>query len=211
MKHFIWKILLRMKNPSCTINTSRVARTTRLSQNVYLGFGSVVAADKIGRYTFINDYSLIDRNVSSIGNFCSIAYNVRIGLGNHPTDWVSSHPFAYQAKYKLRHDNIAFSSDDHPDTIIGNDVWIGANATILAGVKVGDGALIGAHSLVTKDVEPFSIVIGSPARHLRFRFDKDSINKLNEIKWWEWNNEKIRANINLFSDPEKFIAKLETN
>ena len=76
---------------------------------------------------------------------------------------------------------------------------------------MGDGAIIGAHSLVTKDVEPFSIVIGSPARHLRFRFDKDSINKLNELKWWEWNNEKIRANINLFSDPEKFIAKLETN
>lgn len=207
MKHFLWKTLLRLKNPSCTINTSRVARSTELSRNVYIGFGSVVAAGKVGRYTFINDYGLIDRNVSSIGSFCSIAYNARIGLGGHPTDWVSSHPFAYQAKYNFRSDNIQYSSNDNPETIIGNDVWIGVNATILAGVKVGDGAIIGAHSLVTKDVEPYSIVIGSPARHLRFRFNEKTVNALMELKWWEWDNEKIKANISLFSDPEKLIAK----
>lgn len=207
MKHFLWKTLLRLKNPTCTINSSRVARSTELSGNVYIGFGSVVAAGKVGKYTFINDYSLIDRNVSSIGSFCSIAYNTRIGLGGHPTDWVSTHPFAYQKKYNFRMDDIPFESNTNTETIIGNDVWIGANATILAGVKIGDGAIVGAHSLVTKDVEPYSIVIGSPARHLRSRFDDKTISALKDLKWWEWDQEKIKANIDLFNNPENFIAK----
>ncbi len=84
---------------------------------------------------------------------------------------------------------------------IGNDVWIGTNATILAGVTVGDGAIIGAHALVNKNVEPYSIVVGTPARHVRYRFDEDVISKLKAQKWWEWSDAKIKEHTHLFDDP----------
>ena len=167
--------------------------------------GCVIAADKIGKYTYINDYCLIDRNVKSIGAFCSIAYNVRIGLGNHPTDWATSHPFAYQKKYGFRDESIPFNANQNLDTIIGNDVWIGANATILAGVKIGDGAIIGAHALVTKDVKPYSVVVGSPARHIKLRFEEKITEQLLELKWWNWDDDKLRKNIDLFNNPEKLL------
>ncbi|HOI88207.1 MAG TPA: CatB-related O-acetyltransferase, partial [Lentimicrobium sp.] len=90
---------------------------------------------------------------------------------------------------------------------IGHDVWIGANAVILAGVKIGNGAIIGANSLVNKDVEPYSIVAGSPAKHIRFRFSEEIITKLQALGWWNWDDGKIRENIALFGNPEALLAK----
>lgn len=208
MKHFLWKIFIKLKNRTCTINTSHIGRNVRLSNNVHIGFGAIVAADSIGKYTYINDYCLIDRNVESIGAFCSIAYHTKLGLGSHPTNWVSSHAFAYAKKYGFVSQEIPFEKDPGK-TIIGNDVWIGANATVLAGVKIGDGAIIGANSLVTKDVDPYSIVVGSPARHLRFRFPEETREKLLSIQWWNWDESKLKKNIHLFDDPKKIIASFE--
>lgn len=206
----IWNIFLRILNPSCTLRTGLIGRNVKLGKKVYVGVGAVLAADSVGDCTYINDYCLIDKNVKSIGKFCSIAYNTRIGLGGHPTDWVSSHPFAYHKKYGYRTNDIPFSDDSsNLKTVIGNDVWIGANATILAGVTVGDGAIIGAHSLVTKDVAPYSIVVGAPARHSRYRLEEEQRNALLEMKWWDWPKEKIQANIELFSNPEKLINELK--
>jgi acetyltransferase-like isoleucine patch superfamily enzyme len=90
--------------------------------------------------------------------------------------------------------------------IIGNDVWIGANAIILAGVKVGDGAIIGANSFVNNDVQPYSIVAGTPARHVRYRFDKTTITRLLKSKWWEWDDRQIRQKIDNFNDPGILLA-----
>jgi acetyltransferase-like isoleucine patch superfamily enzyme len=205
MIHFLWKLLLNIKNPSCKIRTSHVGRNVIFSKGNYVGYGTVLAADKIGKYTYINDYCLIDRNVKSIGNFCSIAYHARIGLGSHPTDWVTTHPFPYQEKYKFRANSVNFGDEQNWETVIGNDVWIGANATILAGVKVGDGAIIGAHSLVTKDVKPYSVVVGSPARHVKYRFEEDVISRLQDSKWWNWSDDELRKKVNLFDSPEKLL------
>ena len=207
MIEFFWKQLVRLRNPSCTIKSGLIGRNVRLGRKNHIGYGSQITADSIGDYTYINNYCLIDRNVKSIGKYCSIAYNCRIGLGSHPTDWVSTHPFAYAKKYGFRSNNIPFSDKAELKTIIGNDVWIGANSTILAGVIIGDGAIIGAHSLVTKDVAPYSVVIGSPARHIKFRISEDNIARLMEIKWWNWEYKKIAANIELFQNPEKLIEK----
>lgn len=208
MKHFLWKIFVKLKNRTCTIHSSHIGRNVKFSNNVHIGYGSIVATDSIGKYTYINDYCLIDRNVESIGAFCSIAYHTKLGLGSHPTNWVSSHAFAYAKKYGFVNQEIAFEKDPGK-TIIGSDVWIGANATVLAGVKVGHGAIIGANALVTKDVEPFSIVVGSPARHLRFRFSEEIRKQLLELAWWDWNEDRIKKNIHLFSDPEKLITSFE--
>ena len=127
-----------------------------------------------------------------IGNFCSIASNVNIFLGgNHRQDWVTTYPFGHI------HQNIFnnFNGQGHPttkgDIIIGNDVWIAQNVTIMSGVKIGDGAIIANNSHVVKDVEPYSIVGGNPAKFIKYRFTSEQIEKLLEIKWWNWDDEKI--------------------
>ena len=126
------------------------------------------------------------------GKFCSIAGGVKVYLGgNHRTDWVTTYPFGhiYQDKFNL------FNGHGHPsskgDVIIGNDVWIGSNVTIMSGVHIGDGAVIANNSHVVKNVEPYSLVGGNPAKSIKYRFTPEQIEKLLEIKWWYWDDEKI--------------------
>ena len=136
-----------------------------------------------------------------IGKFCSIGHGVTIYLGMlHRVDFVTTYPFLVfpddwpKSKYVRIEDATRFSRGD---VIIGNDVWIGDRATILSGVRIGDGAVIGAGSVVAKDVEAYSIVAGNPARPKRKRFDEEIIKKLLEIKWWDWPVEKINDNLNV--------------
>lgn len=208
MVHFVWKIWMRLKNPSCTIRSARLGKKVELGKHVTLEYGGVIAAESIGDYTFINKYALIDGNVKSIGKFCSIAYNVRIGLGGHPTNWVSTHPFAYEKKYGFAKKSKSWT-DDNQNTIIGNDVWIGANSTILAGVKIGDGAIIGAHSLVKEDVQPYSIVVGTPAKHIRYRHDKETVDKLLGTEWWNLPKDQIVKRLDSMDNLELFLDSFE--
>ncbi len=126
------------------------------------------------------------------GNFCSIASNVNIYLGgNHRTDWITTYPFGHI------HQNIfnKFNGIGHPstkgDVIIGNDVWIGNNVTIMSGVTIGDGVVIANNSHVVKNIEPYSLVGGNPAKLIKYRFTKEQIEKLLQIKWWYWDDKKI--------------------
>lgn len=127
-----------------------------------------------------------------IGKFCSIAGNVNIYLGgNHRSDWVTTYPFGHI------HQNIfnMFNGEGHPSTkgdiIIGNDVWVGANVTIMSGVTIGDGAIIANNSHVVKNVPSYSLFGGNPAQLIKYRFTPEQIEKLLEIKWWNWDDEKI--------------------
>jgi acetyltransferase-like isoleucine patch superfamily enzyme len=127
-----------------------------------------------------------------VGNFCSIADNVRIFLGgNHRTEWVTTYPFGH-----IHTDTFnGYNGDGHPSTkgnvLIGNDVWIGGNVTIMSGVTIGDGAVIANNSHVVKDVEPYSLIGGNPAKLIKYRFTQEQIDKLLEIKWWYWDDNKI--------------------
>jgi acetyltransferase-like isoleucine patch superfamily enzyme len=206
LTQFLWKNFLRMTNPTCSIKSVSLSRSVRLEKGVTLEYGTHIQTGLIGKYTYINKYSLVDKNTASIGRFCSIAYGVKIGLGHHPVDWVSTHHFAYDKKYGFVKASRHFENNPDQRCIIGNDAWIGANSIVLAGVKVGDGAIVGANSLVTKDVEPYSIVFGTPAKFHRYRFDEKIREELLKIKWWEWEDEKIINNVDLFNDPEKLIA-----
>jgi len=126
------------------------------------------------------------------GKFCSIANNVTIYLGgNHRTDRVTTYPFGHIFEEVFNE----FDGAGHPstkgDVIIGNDVWICDNVTIMSGVTIGDGAVLAKNSHVVKNVEPYSIVGGNPAKFIKYRFTPEQINKLLEIKWWDWDDEKI--------------------
>jgi acetyltransferase-like isoleucine patch superfamily enzyme len=142
-----------------------------------------------------------------IGKFCSIAGGVVIFLGgNHRTDWVTTYPFAEFLGQWPESRGIEGHPASKGDVVIGNDVWIGSGATIMSGVKIADGAVIAARAVVTKDVEPYAIVAGNPARLIRKRFDDQTIRMLLEIKWWEWSREKIGANVRVLCSEN--VAKM---
>lgn len=136
-----------------------------------------------------------------IGKFCSIAKGVLIDLGlSHRTDLATTYPLLCYPDYwpnvrKLNAQELIFVPEG--DVIIGNDVWIGREALILSAVTIGDGAVIGARAVVTKDVEPYSIIAGNPARCIRKRFDENTIKRLLEIRWWDWPVEKVNRNAHL--------------
>ena len=116
---------------------------------------------------------------------------------------LSTYPFPlFFEEWNIDRSNVFTSWDNKVDIVIGNDVWIGYEAVILAGVTIGDGAIIGARAVVTKDVEPYTIVGGVPAAPIRKRFSKDTISNLLKIKWWDWPKEKIAKNINAIQSGE---------
>ncbi|WP_394143900.1 type B chloramphenicol O-acetyltransferase [Vibrio atypicus] len=129
-----------------------------------------------------------------IGNFCSIgsgAVFMMAGNQGHRTDWVSTFPFFYQ-----ENENFADAQDGFcrvGDTVIGNDVWIGSEAMIMAGVKIGDGAVIASRAVVTKDVAPYEVVGSNPARHIKSRFSAEQIEMLLEMQWWYWSDEQLKG------------------
>ncbi|HXU93486.1 MAG TPA: CatB-related O-acetyltransferase [Gallionella sp.] len=154
----------------------------------------------IGAYTYgsPNIHQWDNSARLTIGKHCSIEKGVSILLGGeHRTGWVTTYPFE-------RSFHEAGGSAGHPhskgDVTIGNDVWIGMGATILSGVTIGDGAVIVAHSLVTKDVPPYAIAGGNPARVVRSRFSVDVVRKLQAIAWWDWPIEKIEEGVPLLMD-----------
>ncbi len=156
---------------------------------------------KIGVGTYSGEDLLIRPHHASnrveIGKFCSFANSVTIfSGGNHPMKFISTHPLKL---FFGKGDFNAWSNDcgdDHEITIIGNDVWLGHGCTIMSGSEIGDGAVVGAHSVVRGRIPPYAIVIGNPAKVVKYRFDEKTINQLLAIKWWDWPIEKIKSEIN---------------
>ncbi|MFA6138609.1 MAG: CatB-related O-acetyltransferase [Sulfurimonas sp.] len=140
-----------------------------------------------------------------IGKFVQIAHGVRFitSSANHKTSGFSTYPFInfMMTSQTTSEDIVAMfeEAQNKGDTVVGNDVWIGLDATIMPGIKVGDGAIIGAKSVVTKDVEPYTVVAGNPARVIKKRFDYKVIQTLLTLQWWNWKIEKIEENINVIT------------
>lgn len=168
-----------------------------------IGPGSRILSSKFGRYSYCGSDCLIVN--CDIGAFCSIADNVVIGPGVHPIEHVSTSPIFLTGRNVLGR-NISSHEQPPPQRVrIGNDVWIGLDAKISSGVIIGDGAIVGMGSVVTKDVEPYAVVGGVPAHLLRYRFDKDTIRSLLEIRWWDLKDDQLALHAEFFSDPRRYL------
>jgi len=160
---------------------------------------------EVGEYTYgeehINIHFPTNRYKVHIGKFCSIGENCNIYLeASHRTDWITTYPFGRVFPHVFE----KFVPAGPPNVmkcngsvIIGNDVWIAKNVTIMSGVTIGDGAVIANNSHVVKDVPPYAVVGGNPAKLIKYRFSVDKIEKLLEIQWWNWDNQKIKNNIEI--------------
>jgi acetyltransferase-like isoleucine patch superfamily enzyme len=169
---------------------------------------------KVGKYTYgVNPQKHIrlEGGGVTIGSFCSFAGGLKMitGKGSHRTEFVSTFPFGFIHEKTFPSDPKNLLLDDPGDVVIGNDVWAGENVTIMPGVSIGDGVVIANNSHVVKNVEPYSIVGGNPAKHIKFRFDEETIKKLLKIKWWTWDDEKIKDNLQYItsSNISEFVDK----
>ncbi len=161
----------------------------------------------IGRYLYVGSATSISD--TCIGNFCSIGGRCAIGGGIHPTDMVSTSPAFLKGRNILGKHFAELPYKPSETVDIGNDVWVGEGVYIRSGVKIGDGAVIGAHAVVTRDVEPYSVVAGIPARAIRKRFDDETIERLLEIRWWEWPDKKLEREGGFFLSPDTLFRNSE--
>lgn len=196
-----------------TIPEKQVYPRTGDRQTIYLKNVITDPSISVGEYTmyndFVNDPTQFEKNnvlyhypinhdKLIIGKFCSIACGAKFlfNSANHTMRSLSTYPFPlFFEEWDLDKKNVADSWDNKGDIVIGNDVWIGYEAVILAGVTVGNGAIIGTRAVVTKNVPPYTIVGGIPAKPIRKRFSEDVIARLLELKWWDWTKERIVQNI----------------
>lgn len=182
-------------------------------ETVYLKNVINDASITVGNYTMYNDFVhdprefqfnnvlyhyYINKDRLVIGKFCSIACGAKFIFtsANHALGSLSTYPFPiFYDEWALDAVNVTDAWDNKGDIVVGNDVWIGYEAVILSGVTIGDGAIIGARAVVTKDVPPYTIVAGVPARTIRKRFDEETIARLEQLRWWDWPEDEIRRNI----------------
>jgi phosphonate metabolism protein (transferase hexapeptide repeat family) len=182
--------------------------------NCKIGAWTEIGPDSLLIETTFNDYSYADGDVSiiysEIGKFCSIASHVRINPGNHPMERVTQHHCTYRrAQYGFDEvdDENFFQWRREHKCVIGNDVWLGHGAIIMPGVKIRTGAVVGAGAVVTKDVAAYEVVAGVPARPIRKRFPQEIIEKLLEIKWWDWERKTLEERFFELLDVNSFVKK----
>ena len=191
---------IRKKLHGSAIIESKIDATSKVEAD------SIIVNSMIGAHSFCG-YNCEIIN-AQIGKYCSIANNVFIGGAEHPVDWVGTSPVFYKGRDSVK---LKLSEHQRPIdkiTYIGNDVWIGYRASIKAGVKIGDGAVVGMGAVVTKDVPPYAIVGGNPAKIIRYRFSDKLINRLLECQWWNQPESLLRDAAKHAKTPDKFIDYL---
>lgn len=196
------------KYPTCKIYTKKIHPKSKIGKFVEIGKYCKIDRDvEIGDYTYINEYTRIDANTKFIGKYCSISHNVKIGMGPHPLNYISTSPVFYSKARGYINESTYDEYEDRGLTEIGDDVFIAANVIILAGVKVDTGAVVGAGSVVTKDVPAYAVVAGNPAKVIKYRFEADTIETLLASKWWNIDIEILLSTYKSMNDIKKFILE----
>ncbi|MGE6754758.1 CatB-related O-acetyltransferase [Rossellomorea sp. NPDC071047] len=185
---------------------SFVSRNSMLEKNIAIKRFCKLKNITIGKYSYIaNNTHIIN---CKIGNYCSIGPSVKIGLGKHPTNRFSTSPLFYSLNNPFRIKLVDKEDfEEFEEIIIGHDVWIGANAIILDGVKIGNGAIIAAGAIVTKDVSAYSIVGGTPAKVLKYRFSNEVVERIIQSNWWEKDIKDLSKYKDSFSNINLFLEK----
>jgi acetyltransferase-like isoleucine patch superfamily enzyme len=188
--------------------TADVSMDSILYKKVKILKNASIGNCKVGRFTYVG----VNCNFSNttIGSFCSIGPEVICGLGTHPTNLVSTYPGFYSNKASGAYwFGTTHNFKEQNETFIGSDVWIGARAIIRGGLTIGNGAIIGAGAVVTKDVPPYSIVVGVPAKILKYRFDSTIIVSLMQSKWWEMDEKLLSKLVYLMNEPVLFLEEIK--
>lgn len=195
LKHQLYKTktFLLYRKKGVKLNWKADASGSRLDYGAIISHHASVVHSSVGKYSSIGRYTKV--NYCDIGKFCSISWDVTIGATNHPVNNITTHAFPY---VPYAGDFVKENTQHKVRTLVGNDVWIGCNSVIVPGVKIGNGAIVGAGSVVTKDVPPYAIVAGVPAKIMRYRFSDDKISFLEKLAWWDWPRKQIKDNIDLF-------------
>lgn len=183
-------------SPLAILHNVKYDKTSAIRNFVKMERASIGKCSSIGTLSAAYD--------CEIGNFCSIARECYIGGASHPLDWVSTSGCFY---LKSNYTGMCYNEADyqwHRQTKIGNDVWLGIRTIIRGGVSIGDGAVIGAGSIVTKDVGPYEIWAGNPARFIRKRFDDETIEKLLKSQWWNWDDDRLKEYGDKFNSLDEF-------
>ena len=200
ISYYFAKLIKKLQIPA--IKDSEIDRKAKVCT------GAHILNSKVGRYSYVGNYTtVID---CEIGGFCSIADNCVIGGMSHPLDWISTSPVMYSGRNCLKTNFTDLSYEESKHTIIENDVWIGDRCHIKAGVHISTGCVIGMGSVLTKDVGPYEIWAGNPAKLIRKRFDDATINRLLKTEWWNWSDEIIRKHTQYVNDTIRFIEVIES-
>jgi acetyltransferase-like isoleucine patch superfamily enzyme len=205
---------LKLKKQNIIIESNVSFIKTTFIKNNRICANSHIDKSSIGKFSYIGWNSIL-RNVE-IGSFCSIAPFVEVIYGSHPTKFISTHPIFYSNRKqcglsflkKNKYKEFNLISNTNRSVIIGNDVWIGYGAKIIEGVTIQNGAIVLAGSVVTKDVEAFSIVGGVPAKHIKYRFEENERKLLDEFQWWNKDELWIRENLDLFLETKDFFQEI---
>ncbi|MCI5164699.1 MAG: antibiotic acetyltransferase [Candidatus Electrothrix sp. GM3_4] len=179
-------------------DSAKVDNYDSLSRYSRVSDGCILVDSKLGGFSYLSSDTRVF--YTEIGKFCCIGPQCIVGgIGRHPVNYLSTHPIFYSLRKQV---GITFAAESDfeelPPVKIGNDVWVGLRSVILDGVTVGDGAIIAAGSVVTKDVPPYAIVGGVPAKLIRTRFDNDVIDRLNKLKWWDYPESQLKKAAKLF-------------
>lgn len=204
-------LVLRLKYPfrypkssikSFVFPNTKIGDLVTIKESCYL----LNTLEEIGDGTYIGNGTTI-MECSKIGKYCSISHGVKIGLSNHALDHISTNPLFYDKNNGFVTET-SFSEKEGKSTVIENDVLISANVLIMSGVKIGTGSVIGAGSFVNKDVAPYSIVAGTPAKEIKKRFHDDLIEKLLASKWWDLPIEELKTHQKEFKNPTRFLESI---
>ncbi|MGB3831163.1 MAG: CatB-related O-acetyltransferase [Mesorhizobium sp.] len=196
---YYWSKILR-KARGAAIHGSTIHRSSKVEP------GSSFINSSMGRHSFCGyDCEIVS---ADIGHFCSIANYVAIGGGRHPIEWVGTSPVFYEGRDSVSKKFSTFPRSPQLRVLVGSDVWIGYRAIVMQGVTIGDGAVVGAGAVVTRDVPPYAIVGGSPAQLIRYRFDEALREALLASRWWEKSDATIEQCAAYIREPEQFLKKL---
>ena len=215
LRQIIWKKKVQKKYDCIIAKGAYVDQSCILEGNNRFCKGTNLFHCKVGRGTYFNTGTVLHHVI--VGRYCSIGSNVKTIIGRHPTfEFVSTYPaffstakqggFTYVNRNKF--EEHLYIKEQY-SVEIGNDVWVGTDVRIMGGIHIGDGAIIAAGAIVVKDVPPYAIVGGIPARLIKYRFDDNQINKLLGVKWWDKDEAWIKKHAEYFENIDKFLAKIE--